>query len=297
MTISNPSLRQGLPVWIWFLLFAVAIVESCKPKASKLMRAFFAMVIAAALLCVIATPAQSQTQDRLGEQQKLAQMVESRLTKAHMLRTRAMRDALRCLSATPRHLFVPEAVQAEAYQDHPLPIGYGQTISDPAIVVWMTGLLRLKKTDIVLEIGTGSGYQAAILSKLVAQVFSIEIVDPLAREATERLTRLGYANVTVRSGDGYAGWAEHQPFDAIIITAGATHIPPALLAQLKPGGRMVMPLGPNWAQEEMTLIEKDRRGTIKQKALGPVFFVDFTGEMQRRGTRPQLKPSRVSKPH
>jgi protein-L-isoaspartate(D-aspartate) O-methyltransferase len=245
------------------------------------------LVAACALMTLFtpAMPSRAQT-DRGAEQRALADTVRERLKKGHRGQ-RGFTDAvISAMRATPRHAFVPEAVQADAYQDNPLPIGHDQTISEPFIVAWMTGLLHLKKSDTVLEIGTGSGYQAAILSQLAARVFSIEIVDPLARSATERLARLGYANVVVRSGDGYAGWVEHQPFDAIIITAGATRIPPALLAQLKPGGRMVMPLGPNWAQEEMTLIEKSRRGTIKQRALGPVFFVDFTGEMQRRQSIP-----------
>ncbi len=219
--------------------------------------------------------------DRFMERNALAQTVATRLKHLGVGNDRYAHAVIKVLRATPRHLFVPLSGQTQAYDDRPLPIGHGQTISAPFIVALMTSLLRVGKRDRILEIGTGSGYQAAILSQLGAAVYSIEIVEPLAREAAERVNRLGYSNVIVRAGDGYAGWPVEQPFDAIIVTAGASKVPPALLAQLKPGGRMAIPLGPNWAQEELILIEKDQDGTLKQRSYGPVFFVDFTGEIKR----------------
>ncbi len=175
-----------------------------------------------------------------------------------------------------RHAFVPAALRASAYDNRPLPIGRGQTISQPYIVAWMTDLLRPRPGDVVLEVGTGSGYQAAVLAGLVRQVYSIEIVAPLARTAAARLARLGYANVTVRHGDGYAGWREHAPFDAIIVTAGADHVPAPLVRQLKPGGRMVIPVGPQASVQEMVLIRKDASGRVTRRSLGPVRFVPLT---------------------
>lgn len=184
---------------------------------------------------------------------------------------------LQAMNEVPRHLFVPEEQQSSAYQNRPLPIGYGQTISQPYIVALMTHLLRPRKTDVVLEVGTGSGYQAAILSGLVDRIYTIEVVAPLAQEAEERLRSLGYRNVTVRHGDGYAGWLEHAPFDGIIVTAGAKRVPPPLLAQLKPGGHMVIPVGSNWAGQKLLLIEKRPDGQIRSRDMGRVMFVPLTG--------------------
>jgi protein-L-isoaspartate(D-aspartate) O-methyltransferase len=172
----------------------------------------------------------------------------------------------------PRHLFVPPALQAVAYGDHALPIGYEATISQPLIVAVMTQLAAAKADDVVLEVGAGSGYQAAILSRLVRQVYSIELVEALARSAAERLSRLGYRNVEVRAGDGYRGWPEHAPFDSIVVTAGAPFVPPALVEQLKPGARMVIPVGPSRAQQLM-VVEKDAQGRVRERQLMPVTFV------------------------
>ena len=163
------------------------------------------------------------------------------------------------MRAVPRHLLVPAEEEADAYDDTPLPIGHGQTISQPFIVALMTHLLAPRPDHVVLEVGTGSGYQAAILSRLVRQVYSIEIVPQLAERAADRLNALGYANVNVRQGDGYAGWPEHAPFDGIIVTAGAERIPAPLLAQLKPGGRMVIPLGPP-DDQQLVLVTRERGG-------------------------------------
>lgn len=185
-------------------------------------------------------------------------------------------QVLAAIGAVPRHLFVPQGLRDEAYADYPLPIGEGQTISQPSLVALMTHLLRPKPGDIVLEVGTGSGYQAAILSPLVRRVYTIEIVGPLAREASGRLARLGYANVTVRHGDGYAGWPDQAPFDSIIVTAGAPHVPRPLIDQLKPGGRMVIPVGPADSTQRLKLIVKDARGRTRERMIIPVRFVPLT---------------------
>ncbi|HEX2559399.1 protein-L-isoaspartate(D-aspartate) O-methyltransferase [Phenylobacterium sp.] len=179
---------------------------------------------------------------------------------------------LDALQAVPRHEFVPTELQDVAYGDHALPIGHEATISQPLVVAVMTQLARPRPDDVVLEVGTGSGYQAAVLAKLVRQVYSIELVEALARSAAERLARLGYANVEVRAGDGYQGWAERAPFDAIVVTAGAPKIPPALVAQLKPGGRMVIPVGPR-REQQLTVVEKDAAGAVRQRRIMPVLFV------------------------
>lgn len=189
---------------------------------------------------------------------------------------------LAAMGAVPRHLFVPPGQRDEAYADYPLPIGEGQTISQPSLVALMTHLLRPKRGDTVLEVGTGSGYQAAILSRLVRRVYTIEIVGPLARQASGRLARLGYANVAVRHGDGYAGWPDHAPFDSIIVTAGAPHVPKPLIDQLKPGGRMVIPVGPANSAQRLKLIVKDARGRMQERIIIPVRFVPLT--RQPRGS-------------
>jgi protein-L-isoaspartate(D-aspartate) O-methyltransferase len=181
------------------------------------------------------------------------------------------------MGAVPRHEFVPEEERVSAYLDMPLPIGHGQTISQPYIVALMTDLLEVKSGDTVLEVGAGSGYQAAVLAKLAKQVHSIEIVPELARACSERLARLGIANVTVHEGDGAAGLAAEAPFDAIIVTAAARRVPKALVAQLKPGGRMAIPLGEPWSTQELALLEKDARGEVAIRPVLAVRFVPLTG--------------------
>ena len=185
----------------------------------------------------------------------------------------AVREAL---AKVPRHLFVPEAAQPYAYENRPLPIGHGQTISQPYIVALMTQLLEPRSTHRVLEVGTGSGYQAAVLAGLVKEVYTIEIVEPLGLEARARLDRLGYRNVQVRIGDGYAGWPEAAPFDAIMVTAGAAEVPPPLVAQLKPGGRMVIPVGGSFFTQVLMLVEKDAAGRVRSRSITPVRFVPLT---------------------
>jgi len=190
------------------------------------------------------------------------------------IESRGIRSAalLRVLRATPRHLFVPIASQPMAYDDHPVPIGYEATISQPYIVALMTDLLAPRKTDRVLEIGTGSGYQAAVLSQLARQVYTIEIVSELAKSAQRILSDLGYRNVTVRQGDGYKGWPEQAPFAEIMVTAAPPEVPQALIDQLANGGRLVAPVGLGWNQE-LVLIEKDANGRLRRRSAGGVVFV------------------------
>jgi protein-L-isoaspartate(D-aspartate) O-methyltransferase len=189
-------------------------------------------------------------------------------------------DAMRRVE---RHRFVPAALAQAAYGDHPLPIGRGQTISQPYIVALMTELARVKPGARVLEIGTGSGYQAAVLALLAKEVYSIEIVEPLAAEAAERLRALGFANVTVRAGDGYRGWAEHAPFDAILVTAAPPEIPKPLVDQLAVGGRLVAPVGEEGGTQALVVVERTESG-VKRWSVAPVRFVPMTGEA-REGRR------------
>ena len=187
-------------------------------------------------------------------------------------------DVLAVLGRVERHLFVPPEQARYAYENRPLPIGHGQTISQPYIVALMTDLLELDEKDVVLEVGTGSGYQAAVLAELVDHVYSIEIVEALAVSARERLARLGYDNVTTKLGDGYYGWKDHAPFDSIIVTAAASHVPPPLIEQLKPGGRMVIPVGGRFMTQLLLLLEKGDDGEIVTRQIGAVRFVPLTGK-------------------
>jgi protein-L-isoaspartate(D-aspartate) O-methyltransferase len=189
---------------------------------------------------------------------------------------RGITDAatLRAMRKVERHLYVPPEEVRNAYEDRPLPIGYGQTISQPYIVAYMTETIRPKSSYRVLEIGTGSGYQAAVLAEIVKEVYTIEIVDSLAKQATRRLKANNYANVTVKSGDGYFGWKEKAPFDAIVVTAAAEHIPPSLIEQLKDGGRMIIPVGSPFMTQQLMLVEKTK-GKTRTSSLLPVRFVPF----------------------
>lgn len=180
------------------------------------------------------------------------------------------------MGAVPREAFVLPEYRDQAYRNTPLPIEAGQTISQPLIVALMTELLDPKPGDLVLEVGTGSGYQAAVLSHLVKHVYSVEIVAELAGSASAVLNKLGYKNITVRAGDGYAGWPEHAPFDGIIVTAAAAEIPPPLLKQLKPGGRLVIPVGEHWGSQELMIVEVDSSGKISKQSMLPVRFVPLT---------------------
>jgi protein-L-isoaspartate(D-aspartate) O-methyltransferase len=186
-------------------------------------------------------------------------------------------DVMRALGEVERHEFVPRGQQANAYANRPLPIGHGQTISQPYIVALMTDLVDPQPGQVVLEVGTGSGYQAAVLARLVREVYSIEIIEELATQAGARLERLGFDNVTTRLGDGYYGWEEHAPFDAIVVTAAASHVPPPLVAQLKPGGRMVIPVGSRFLTQYLLLVEKTADGEILTRQITAVRFVPLTG--------------------
>lgn len=218
-------------------------------------------------LCLSACDSQPASEAELLAQRKT--MVEEQLAApGRDIRNRRVLDAM---AAVPRHEFVPKALWKFAYSDDPLPIGYGQTISQPFIVAFMTEQLDPKPTDRVLEIGTGSGYQAAVLSRLVAEVYTIEIIEPLAKRAEADLKRLGYNNVKVLAGDGYQGWPEHAPFDAIIVTCAPDRIPQPLVGQLRDGGRMIIPVGPS-DNQQLYLLQK--LGTeVEQQAILPVRFV------------------------
>jgi protein-L-isoaspartate(D-aspartate) O-methyltransferase len=200
---------------------------------------------------------------------------------------RGVRDqrVLAAMRKVPRHLFVDPAQRAEAYEDHPLPIPGNQTISQPYIVALMTELLELEPSSRVLEIGTGSGYQSAVLAELSDEVYTIEIVPELARLAASRLKELGYDNVTVKEGDGYRGWPEHAPFDAVIVTAAPERIPQPLLDQLAPGGIMVIPVGGFF--QELKVFRKSADGRITEKDILPVRFVPMTGEVEKTPTAPE----------
>jgi protein-L-isoaspartate(D-aspartate) O-methyltransferase len=190
------------------------------------------------------------------------------------IRDPATLDAMR---AVPREKFVPDSLRRSAYDNRPLPIGFGQTISQPYVVGFMTEALQLKPSDCVLEIGTGSGYQAAILAEIVDEVYTIEIVEPLGTSAAALFAQLGHTNIHAKVGDGYYGWPDKAPFDAIIVTAAASHIPPPLIEQLKPGGRMIIPVGSIMMVQHLLLVEKDGDGHVTNRSLLPVRFVPLTG--------------------
>ena len=216
-----------------------------------------------------------RSDDRADERKRMVdrQIARRRLTD---------RKVLAAMRSVPRHWFVPADLQSRAYWDRPLPIGHGQTISQPYIVALMTKLLEVESTHKILEVGTGSGYQAAVLSELTPNVFTIEIIRKLADPAAKRLKRRGYASIKTKTGDGYYGWAEHGPYDGIIVTAAAAHVPAPLLKQLKPGGRMVIPVGPTFRTQELVLIKKDDKGKTTTRIIAAVRFVPLTGGPRRR---------------
>ncbi len=213
-------------------------------------------------------------------------MVEKHLAGPNDLRT-PIKDKriLEVMGKVPRHRFVPKVLEDVAYADHPLPIGERQTISQPYIVALMTELAKTKPDSVALDVGTGSGYQAAVLAELCKKVYSIEIVESLGKDAKKRLADLGYKNVEVRIGDGYRGWPEHAPFDLIILAAAPEHIPKPLIEQLAPGGRLVLPVGARFSQN-LIVIEKQKDGTVRELNIAPVAFVPMTGEA-RTGKRPE----------
>ena len=220
-----------------------------------------------------AEPYEEQRQELMDEIRRDVQ-----LTSRAIGRARLDDRVMEVMARVPRHEFVPANQRRYAYQNRPLPIGYGQTISQPYIVALMTDLLRLESGDRVLEVGTGSGYQAAVLAELKTDVFTVEIIPELGREVADRFERLGYKGITTRIGDGYFGWEDHAPFDGIIVTAAAAHIPPPLVRQLKPGGRMVIPVGGPFRVQQLTMVEKSATGEVTTRQLLPVAFVPLTGD-------------------
>jgi protein-L-isoaspartate(D-aspartate) O-methyltransferase len=207
--------------------------------------------------------------------ERLLEEIRTDVRETAYLTGRSTLDArvLEALGRVPRHAFVPDGLGADAYENHPLPIGHGQTISQPFIVALMTDLIRPRPEHVVLEVGTGSGYQAAVLSRLVRQVYSVEVIQALAEQAKARLERLGYGNVEVRVGDGHLGWPEHAPYDGILVTAAAADVPAALLEQLRPGGNMVIPVGLSHFTQQLRLIHKHLDGSIEEHDVLPVVFV------------------------
>jgi protein-L-isoaspartate(D-aspartate) O-methyltransferase len=233
------------------------------------------VIACAAPLCAVADDARfaSQRAALVAEIQR-----DAAATAGSTGRSKFSARVMRAIGEVPRHRFVPPGEVDDAYENRPLRIGHGQTISQPYIVALMTELLEPGTDDVVLEVGTGSGYQAAVLSSLVARVKTIEIIEPLAKSAGLRLKQLGYSNVEVKLGDGYYGWPEHGPFDGIIVTAAAASIPPPLVKQLKPGGRMVIPVGAPFFTQDLVLLTKDAKGRVSTTAVLPVAFVPLTGE-------------------
>ena len=218
------------------------------------------------------SPSTEQTEDEAHFTEQRMQLVESGIV-GMGIDSAVVIDAMR---SVPRHRFVPEQYLPQAYANHPLPIGYGQTISQPYIVALMTEALELEPGDKVLEIGTGSGYQAAVLAEVGAEVYSVEIIAPLAESATELLVELGYDDISVKNADGYFGWIEHAPFDAIIVTAAPDHVPHPLLEQLKIDGLLVIPVGPVGGYQELWKIQRVAEDQLETSSLGGVRFVPFT---------------------
>ena len=243
-------------------------------REAAIARAAKSAVIAVLLAC--AAPAWTQAGDGYTRQRQA--LVAQLRTDAAATGTRARLDGkvLDAIGRVPRHRFVPAAQQRHAYQDRPLPIGHGQTISQPYIVALMTSLLQPAPGHKVLEVGTGSGYQAAVLAEMGARVYTIEIIEPLGKQAARVLR--DYPGIRTRIGDGYRGWPEHAPFDAIMVTAAVTPIPPPLLTQLKPGGRMVIPVGDQRGNQMLMLVVKDAAGRIREQRIAAVRFVPLTGE-------------------
>jgi protein-L-isoaspartate(D-aspartate) O-methyltransferase len=242
------------------------------------MRRAFYTCCAGLLLAVGLTP--SHAQDRFAsERQRMVREIERTQLAVGGETGQGTLDprVLAVMSKVERHRFVRAELASAAYDNRPLPIGHGQTISQPYIVALMTHLMRTHRGDRVLELGTGSGYQAAVLAELVKEVYTMEIIEPLGAQAAERLAQLGYRNVEVKIADGYYGWPEHAPFDSIIVTAAGSHVPPALVKQLKPGGRMVMPVGTSFLTQYLMLIEKQADGSVTTRQVLPVTFVPLTG--------------------
>jgi protein-L-isoaspartate(D-aspartate) O-methyltransferase len=241
------------------------------------MKATIYYVLTFMLACTTSSAMAADKYQKQRQEMMAAITAEVENTASHLDGEQLEPGVLKALQETPRHEFVPPSQRKHAYENRPLPIGHGQTISQPYIVAIMTDLMNLEPGDQVLEVGTGSGYQAAIASQLVDKVYTIEIIEPLGKAARKRLKRLGHDNIEVRLGDGYYGWEEHAPFDAIIVTAAASHVPPPLIRQLKPGGRLIVPVGSRFMMQQLLLVEKDSKGEIHTRQVLPVRFVPLTG--------------------
>ncbi len=242
-------------------------------------RFLYLLLFVLILFCIDAV-AKVGYDDYSAARQRMVRLIEQdvRETSSYLDKRQLDSRVMKALAEVPRHQFVPLDIRDRAYENRPQPIGFGQTISQPYIVAIMTDLMNPKTDDIALEIGTGSGYQAAVLSRLVEKVYTMEIVEPLGKQATERLKRLGYDNIEVSIGDGYYGWKEHAPFDIIIVTAAASHIPPPLIEQLKPGGKMIIPVGSRFMTQQLLLVDKGDDKEVRVRQILPVRFVPLTGE-------------------
>lgn len=242
------------------------------------------MAAVIAVLCFAVIPSAQAADDWALQRQHMVQQIASDLrhARAPVGQSELLDRVMTAMATVPRHAFVPLAERAHAYDNRPLPIGYGQTISQPYIVGVMTELLHPHADATMLEIGTGSGYQAAVLAQLVKQVYSIEIIPALAEQARTRLAQLNFHNIETRIGDGYYGWPDAAPFDGIVVTAAADHVPPPLVAQLKPGGRLVIPVGDRFTVQQLLLIQKTADGQIRTRHLLPVRFVPLTGAHGQR---------------
>jgi protein-L-isoaspartate(D-aspartate) O-methyltransferase len=262
--VHRPGVRQGCRT--------IDLIHAILARS----RAALALEIILVLLVAARLSVTAAETDLAAERARMVTTIEAHAKQASTTlgRNFIAPEVLKAVSAVPRPEFVPDGLRGDAYADRPLPIGYGQTISQPFIVALMTDLLRVGPDDAVLEVGTGSGYQAAVLAHLARRVYTIEIVPGLAESAAARLQRLGYSNVVARTGDGYYGWEEAAPFDSIIVTAAANQIPPPLIRQLKPEGRMVIPVGAPFAVQYLVLVERDPdNGRVTTRQLLPVRFV------------------------
>ena len=232
------------------------------------------------ILCMNIFTVSVQADDFATQRQRMVHEIEDMVayTEDYIGKPELDKRVMAAMATVPRHEFVPDEMLSLAYVNSALPITHGQTISQPFIVALMTDLAAVNQDSQVLEVGTGSGYQAAVLAELAKRVYTIEIIEPLGLQARNRLKQLGYDNITVKIGDGYHGWLEHAPFDAILVTAGAEQVPAPLVEQLKPGGRLVIPLGSQHASQTLTVIEKNTEGRIRQYDILPVGFVPLTGD-------------------
>ena len=251
------------------------------------MRTLWQCLVALAGTLVPAAGGMMDAQAQDGYELQRKRMVEeiaalTRETRGETGRAAFSERVMAAMAKVPRHEFVPDGEKRNAYANRPLPLGLGQTISQPYIVALMTDLMGVKPGDRVLEIGTGSGYQAAVLSEVAGTVYTVEIVEPLAREAQERFTRLGYRNIVARTGDGYRGWPEHAPFDSIMVTAAPREVPQPLIDQLRPGGRLVVPVGSQASGQSLLLIEKQADGTVTRRHVLAVRFVPLTDKGGRQ---------------